>query len=104
MEKKTGRNFWVVFALLIILAAIATIGNINEYMKMNKLNTEGKRILVPVDSVVDKGSKKEIFVRFSIDGKEFKLSKKVKSQVAKGDSVPVYYLPGNPSNNGIAEE
>ena len=103
-EKKTNKSFWIVFAVLIGFAAISTFGNLFEYRRMEKLNTEGKRILLPVDSLIQKGGKREIFVTLSVDGKQMVISKKVKAEVAVGDSVAVYYLEDNPATNGIAVE
>lgn len=103
-EKKTSKSFWIVFALLIGFAAISTFGNLFEYRRMEKLNTEGKRILLPVDSLIEKGSKREIFVTLRANGNSIVISKKVKTVVAVGDSVAVYYLEENPATNGIAVE
>jgi hypothetical protein len=103
-QKKSNKSFWIVFAVLIAFAAISSFGNLFEYSRMEKLNTEGKRILLPVDSFIQKGSKREIFVTLSINGKQIVISKKVKAQVAVGDSVAVYYLPESPFTNGIAVE
>jgi hypothetical protein len=102
-KKKTSTSFWIVFALLIGVAAISTFGNLFEYRRMEKLNTEGKRIRLPVDSISIKGSKTEIFVQLNVRGKSYTISKKVKTTLAVGDSVSVYYLEVNPATNGIAE-
>jgi hypothetical protein len=101
---KTNRTFWIVFAVLIGLAAIATIGNLLEYNRMEKLHTQGKRVLLPVDSVVRHGNKHELFVTLSVNEKPIVISKKVKSPIVTGDSVPVYYLENNPATNSIAVE
>lgn len=101
---KTNRTFWIAFAVLISLAAIASIGNLLEYNRMRKLNTQGKRVLLPVDSVVQHGNKYELFVTLSVSGQRIVISKKVKSPIATGDSVPVYYLENTPTTNGIAVE
>jgi len=103
-KKKSGKGFWIVFGLCIGFAAISTLGNLFDYRKMDKLNNQGKRILVPVDSISNNSSKHEIFVKFSVDGKEYMATKKIKSTVAVGDSVPLYYLPENPATNGIPLE
>ncbi|MFN8322024.1 MAG: hypothetical protein U0T74_05150 [Chitinophagales bacterium] len=104
-KKKSSKGFWIVFGLCIVFAAISTLGNLLEYRKMDKLNSEGRRILVPVDSVSNNNSSKhEIFVKFSVNGQEYSATKKIKSTVAVGDSVPVYYLPQNPATNGIPLE
>lgn len=75
-----------------------------DYRRMDILETQGKRILAPVDSIAAKGSRSEIFVKFRVDGKEFKSTKKVKTKVAVGDSVRLYYLENDPVTNGIALE
>lgn len=104
MEKKTNRNFWIVFGIILVVAAISTVGNLMDYRRMDRLENQGTRILAPVDSVSPKGSKNEIFVTFRVDGNEFRTTKKVKTKVVVGDSVPVYFLPDEPSTNGIALE
>ncbi|MCW5907760.1 MAG: hypothetical protein KIS94_07880 [Chitinophagales bacterium] len=101
---KTKRAFWTAFTALIGLAAIATIGNLLEYNRMEKLSTKGKRILLPVDSVVQHGNKRELFVTLSVNGEKIVITKKVKSEITTGDSVPVYYLQENPATNSIALE
>lgn len=103
-KKKNNYTFWLIFSLCILFAAISTIGNLREYRKMDKLENEGKRILAAVDSLNVKGSKHEIFVRFTADGKIFTATKKVQEQITKDDSVPVYYMPGKPEVNAIAVE
>lgn len=105
MEGKTSKvSFWIVFVVLIALAAIATLGNLYEYKRMDKLENEGKRVLLAVDSLTDKGSRKQIFVTLRVSGRAYVISKKVKSKVAVGDSVPVYYLVSAPSTHAIATE
>ena len=101
-EKKSNRNFWIAFVLLVLIAAGATYRNLQEYNSMDKLNVEGKRILLPVDSLVQMGDRQMIFVRLNLDGQQFVVSKKVKSPLHIGDSVPVYFLPQSPEVNGIA--
>ena len=103
-QKKSAKGFWIVFGLCLAFAAISTFGNLFEYKKMDKLNSEGKRIMGIADSVNIKGSKYEIWVNFSVNNKTYVAEKKVKAVVAKGDSVPVYYLPENPETNGIPIE
>jgi|GEM_PF-7099943 len=103
-KKKTNRSFWIVFGVLLTFAAISSIGNIFEYRKMDKLNEQGKRVLCAVDSVMVKGSKYEVFVKLRVDGNEYTVTKKIKLAVHVGDSIPVYYMPDNPSVNAIAEE
>lgn len=103
-QKKSNKSFWVVFALLLTLAAFSTIGNVLEYRKTNRLNSEGRRVLGVVDSIHEKGSKRELFVTFQLNGKDYHLSKKVKSIVSVGDSVPVYYLQDQPTTNAIVVE
>lgn len=71
---------------------------------MDKLNTQGRRVLCAVDSVVEKGSKHEVFVKLRVGDKEYTVTKKIKLAVQVGDSIPVYYMPDNPSVNAIAEE
>ena len=102
MEKKTNRNFWIFFVIILIIAAISTIGNLTDYRRMERLENEGKQILAPVDSAAARGSKTEIFVKFRVQGKEYRATKKVKTKVAAGDSVPLYYLENDPLTNGIA--
>lgn len=104
MDKKSNRNFWIIFVIILIIAAISTLGNLMDYRRMDRLENQGTRILAPVDSVAPKGSKNEIFVKFRVDGKEFKATKKVKTKVVAGDSVPVYFMPDEPTTNGIAME
>lgn len=104
MEKKTNRNFWIVFSVLLLLAAISTIGNMMDYQKMDRLETQGKRIFAKIDSIAPKSGKQEVFVRFQVNGQEYKATKKVKAKVAVGDSVPVYFLPDDPRTNGVALE
>ena len=102
--KKSNQYFWLFFSFIIILAVTGTVGNLREYWKMNRLDTEGKRILCPVDSVIKAGGKEEIFVHFTIDGKTYNASKKVKTAIASGDTVPVYYLQSDPAANRISTE
>jgi hypothetical protein len=103
-QNKSRRNFWMVFAVLILLAAIANIGNLYEYNKANELNTQGRRIRCAVDSLVKIGSKTEVHVRFAVDGRIYEAKQKIKALVHKGDSVAVYYMEKDPSTNGIADE
>lgn len=103
-QKKSSKSFWIVFAIIIAFAAVSTFGNLFEYGRMEKLNTEGKRVLLPIDSISPKGSKTEVFVKLNVAGKSYTISKKVKTKAALGDSVAVYYLEENPATNGIAEE
>ena len=103
-NKKSTQSFWLIFSIIIIFVVTGTVGNLREYWKGNKLDTEGKRILCPVDSVVKAGSKNEVFTHFAIDGKIYNASKKVKSNVVAGDTVPVYYLETDPSTNAIITE
>ena len=69
---------------------------------MDKLNVEGKRVLLPIDSIAKTGDRQTIFVKLSLDGQQMIVSKKVKSPLQVGDSVPVYYLPSSPEVHGIA--
>jgi hypothetical protein len=103
-DKKINRSFWIVFAILLGFAFIATVGNLFEFDRMNKLNTTGIRVMGMVDSIAASGSRTEIFVTFRAGNKEYHLSKKVKSNIVRGDSVPVYYLQTDPTTNGIATE
>ncbi len=103
-NKKSSQSFWLIFSIIIILVVVGTVGNLREYWKGNKLDTEGKRILCPVDSVVKAGSKNEIFAHFTIGGKTYNASKKIKSIIVAGDTVPVYYLENDPATNGIITE
>ncbi|HWB61890.1 MAG TPA: hypothetical protein VG603_00160, partial [Chitinophagales bacterium] len=70
----------------------------------NRLNTEGKRIMCVVDSTATNEGREEIFVNFEAGGKTYTISKRVKTNISKGDSVPVYYMEENPSVNGISSE
>lgn len=103
-DNKSSKGFWWVFAGLILLAAFATIGNLTEYNKTNRLHTEGIRTMAVADSVAAKGSKTFVRVLFSVNGKVFQSEKKVKAPIQKGDSIPVYYLPADPYSNAIAVE
>ncbi len=103
-QNKSRLNFWIVFVVLITLAAIANIGNLHDYNKANELSTEGKRIRCAVDSLVKIGSKTEVHVRFVVNGRIYEASQKIKALVHKGDSVAVYYMEKDPSTNGIADE
>ncbi len=103
-KSKSGKGFWIVFVLLIAVAAIATIGNISEYRKMDRLESEGKRKMCMVDSVAEKGSKREIFMHLEVEGKNYTIIKKVKDKIVVGDSVAVYYMPEDPNTNGVAAE
>lgn len=101
-EKKSNGNFWIAFAVLVAIAAGATYRNLKEYNSMDKLNLEGKRVLLPIDSIAKTGDRQTIFVKLSLDGQQMIVSKKVKSPLQVGDSVPVYYLPSSPEVHGIA--
>lgn len=103
-QLKNRRNFWIVFAVLILLAAVANIGNLYEYNKANMLNTQGRRVKCAVDSIAKIGSKTEVHARLVVDGKIYEVSQKIKSLVHKGDSVVVYYMEKDPGTNGIADE
>ena len=70
-EKKSNRNFWIAFVLLVLIAAGATYRNLQEYNSMDKLNVEGKRILLPVDSLVQMGDRQMIFVHLNLDGQQY---------------------------------
>lgn len=103
-KNKNNKSFWIAFTALLLLAAIATIGNLMEYRKMDKLETEGKRVMCTVDSIAKKGSKEEIYMHLMVGDKTYIVSKKVKESIAIGDSVAVYYMPDNPSVNGVVAE
>ncbi len=102
-SKKNRLSWWLTFVVLIALAAVANLGNLYEYNKMNQLNTEGVRIKVAVDSTVKIGSKTEVHASFAVKGKMYKASQKIKNLVHKGDSVALYYLEKDPATNGIAD-
>lgn len=103
-KAKTNRSFWIVFSIAIGLAAIATIGNLTDYRKMDRLNAEGMRVFCTVDSVHPKGEKTEVFVTLQVGGQAFMVTKKLKGSYQAGDSVPVYYMADDPSTNAIAGE
>ncbi|MFN8287018.1 MAG: hypothetical protein U0V74_09715 [Chitinophagales bacterium] len=103
-KPKSSKGFWIVFALLIGVAAVATIGNISEYRKMDRLESEGKRKMCAVDSISVKGTKREIFINLQVEDKQYRIVKKVKDKIAVGDSVAVYYMPEDPNTNGVAAE
>lgn len=103
-KENSGKSFWIVFALLLLIAGVATYKNLSDYQGQDKLNSEGKRVMLPIDSIDAKGSKREIFVQFSVNNKKYLTFKKVKTELVIGDTVPVYYLPESPEVNGIAVE
>lgn len=103
-KTKTSRSFWIVFAIAIALAAIGTIGNLTDYRKMDRLNSEGQRVFCLVDSVHPKGDKTEVFVTLQVGEQHFMVTKKLKGSYQVGDSVPVYYMEEDPSTNAIAGE
>lgn len=103
-SQKGNKSFWIVFAVLIGFAAIATIGNLLEYRTMDKINSEGIRVQAAVTQVVDKGSKQEIVATYTVGGKDYTASKKIKTKVTLSDSVSVYYLADKPEASAIATE
>lgn len=103
-KPKTSRSFWIVFAIAIGLAAIATIGNLTDYRKMDRLNAEGMRVFCLIDSVHPKGEKTEVFVTLHVGEQAYMVTKKLKGTFAMGDSVPVYYMADDPATNAIAGE
>jgi len=103
-QLKSRRNFWIVFVALILLAAVANIGNLYEYNKANMLNIQGHRVKCAVDSIAKIGNKTEVHTRLVVDGKMYEVSQKIKNLVHRGDSVVVYYMEKDPSTNGIADE
>jgi hypothetical protein len=103
-DNNSTLRFWPVFVVLVGLAVLASVANLFDFIKMNKIQTEGKRQIFAIDSIYHTGSRDEIFVNFTVAGKVYRAHKKVKNAMAKGDSVAVYYLETEPSSNAIASE
>ncbi len=100
-RRRTKLSFWIAITLFIAAGAIAVLWKMYDYNKSDKLKNEGKRILLPVDSLIDIVDGKQIFVTLKVGDKVFALSQEIKNEVAVGDSVTVYYLEENPSENMI---
>lgn len=100
-RRRTKLSFWIAITLFIAVGAIATLWKMYDHSDTDKLKNEGQRILLPVDSVIDNGERKQIFVTLKVAGEMFTVSREVKSEVAVGDSVPVYYMEHAPAKNMI---
>ena len=95
-ENFLTRLLMTVFGIMVwIFVVIAIISSVSEMVKKAKLEKEGKEVVAEVWSKSHDEKGYRYYVKYTIDGKEYRDNFKTKdNSIKEGEKVILYYLQG----------